>query len=74
MEDGKILGRDDFAEKYAQENEDAFMVELPPEPIYEPEPDPEPVPVDLPLFVNSTPGPEPQDEEFDFGFQGVRAH
>ena len=74
MEDGKILGREDFAEKYAEENEDAFRVELPPEPYNDEEPDPEPVFFDVPQFVGATPGPEPQDEEFDFGFTGVRAH
>lgn len=74
MEDGKILGREDFAEKYAEENGDAFMVELTPEDYKEVEPDPEPVMLDIPQFVGATPGPEPQDEEFDFGFQGVRAH
>ena len=88
MEDGKILGREDFAEKYAEENSDAFMTELSPEDVNEifqqygrnnyddepDEPEDEPVAVDIPQFVGATPGPEPQDEEFDFGFQGVRAH
>ena len=77
MEDGKILGREDFVEKYAEENADAFKVELPPEPVKnepEPEPEPEPIVMDIPQFVGATPGPEIQDEEFDFGFQGVRAH
>ena len=76
MEDGKILGRDDFTEKYAEENADAFKVELPPEPIKsEPEPEPEPISNPIPQFVGATPGPEQSQEiEFDFGFQGVRAH
>ena len=74
MEDGKILGREDFVEKYAEENEDAFKVELPPEPQVKEEPKPTPVKVELPTFVGATPGPEPQEEEFDFGFQGLRAH
>lgn len=74
MEDGKILGREDFANKYAEENADAFVVEQPQEPIKE-EPAPEPVKFDVPTFIGATPGPEPSyEEEFDFGFQGVRAH
>ena len=74
MEDGKILGREDFVEKYSEENADAFKVELPPEPEPIKEPEPEPVVAPIPQFVGATPGPEPQDEEFDFGFQGIRAH
>jgi len=76
MEDGKILGREDFIEKYSQENSDAFMVETPPEPIVpEPEPEPEPIVPNVPTFVGATPGPDLEDnDEFDFGFQGVRAH
>lgn len=75
MEDGKILGREDFVEKYAEENADAFKVDTPPEPVkVEPEPEPEPVKVDIPQFVGATSGPEPKGEEFDFGFQGLRAH
>lgn len=73
MEDGKILGREDFVEKYAEENADAFKVELPPEPVKE-EPLPEVKSEPIPQFVSATPGPEPKSEEFDFGFQGVRAH
>ena len=75
MEDGKILGRDDFVAKYRGENADAFVVETPaPAPEPEPEPfipDPEPVP----QIVAPTPGPTPSfDDTFDFGFVGVRAH
>lgn len=80
MEDGKILGREDFAEKYLEENSDAFVVDVP-APVVEPQPEPEPV-VDtvdsssIPQFVASTSGPIVQDDDvtFDFGFQGVRAH
>jgi len=72
MEDGKILGREDFFEKYAEEDPNAFKVETP-EPVIT-EPEPEPVKVDIPQFVGATSGPEPQGEEFDFGFQGIRAH
>ena len=77
MEDGKILGRDDFAEKYATENEDAFVVEKDPEPAPAPEPapSPEPTPAPVPTFVAPTPGPAPSsgdDGGFNFGFLGVR--
>ena len=84
MEDGKILGREDFAEKYAEENADAFMVETPTEPIptepIEPTEPEEPTPAEpsepIPTFVGSTPGPEPSssDNGFGFNFIGVRAH
>ena len=77
MEDGKILGREDFAEKYAAENEDAFYVEYTPdfddEVAPEPESEPEPAPV-VPQFVAPTPGPEPSSDDsgFHFNFTGVR--
>lgn len=82
MEDGKILGREDFAEKYAEENADAFVVEAEPQPTPEPEPAPaEPEPAEpsepIPTFVGSTPGPDPSataDNGFGFNFIGVRAH
>ena len=81
MEDGKILGREDFVEKYAEDNADAFVVEKEPEPIVEPEPiaepEPEPTPSEpIPTFVGSTPGPEPESTEGGFGFNfiGVRPH
>ena len=76
MEDGKILGREDFRDKYAAENADAFVVEKPapaPEPVPEPEPEPEPIPT----FVGSTPGVTPNsgaDTGFNFNFLGVRPH
>lgn len=77
MEDGKILGREDFATKYAEENADAFYVpyepevELEPDPIPAPEPEPAPV---VPQFVAPTPGPEPSSDDsgFHFNFTGVR--
>lgn len=74
MDDGKILGREDFVNKYMEENADAFVVEKPAEPTPAPEPTPEPIQV--PQFVAPTPGPTPTptDESFDFGFIGVRAH
>lgn len=76
MENGKILGRDDFAEAYSAENADAFVVEVA-EPITQPEPEPTPAPSPaVPEFVASTPGPSPDDagNAFNFGFTGVRAH
>lgn len=47
MEDGKILGADDFVAVYTQNNKDAFITE---EDIYQPEPD------NKPRFIGSTPG------------------
>ena len=83
MEDGKILGREDFVEKYAEENADAFVVEKDPEPApaeptpTEPAEPAEPTPSEpIPTFVGSTPGPEPGSGEsgFNFNFLGVRPH
>ena len=74
MEDGKILGRDDFADKYFAENADALVVEKAPEP---PAPEPTPTPqVVVPEIVAPTPGPstESTDAGFQFNFTGVRAH
>ena len=72
MEDGKILGRDDFADKYFAENADALVPEKTPEPT----PEPEPQKVVVPEFVAPTPGlsSTSQDSGFNFGFTGVRAH
>lgn len=69
MEDGKILGREDFVEKYATENADAFVVEddVTPTPSEPQEP--------LPTFVASTPGSTPANNDvFNFNFTGVRGH
>lgn len=67
MEDGKILGRDDFVEKYSLDNADAFVVD-------NPNPTPEPTPEPLPTFVAPTPGSQPPaDNGFNFNFTGVRA-
>lgn len=76
MEDGKILGREDFAEKYFAENADALVVEKTPEPTPAPAPEPEPPKVVVPEFVAPTPGPDAgnSDAGFDFHFTGVRAH
>lgn len=74
MEDGKILGRDDYLAKYREENADAFYVEPPK--VEPPTPkEPEPTPPPVPQIVAPTPGPAvPTGEEFDFGFLGVREH
>lgn len=73
MEDGKILGRDDFAEKYFAENADALVVEKPADPAPSEPPTP---PVVVPEIVAPTPGPSPdnKDNAFQFNFTGVRAH
>lgn len=73
MEDGKILGRDDFADKYFAENADALVVEKAPEPAPEPPTTPQVV---VPEIVAPTPGPAPDSQEngFQFNFTGVRAH
>lgn len=74
MEDGKILGREDFAEKYFAENADALVAEKPQETPKEPEPQQPQIAV--PEFVAPTPGPAvtPEDGGFNFNFTGVRAH
>lgn len=69
MDDGKILGADDFVSTYSADNEDAFVIERD-----EPE-----VPSEseaLPRFAESTPGNNDGNSEsgFQFNFQGVRAH
>lgn len=70
MEDDKILGREDFFAKFAEENADAFVVETP-----EPKPAPAEPTTLVPEFVAPTQGPTPQvSDEFDFGFIGVRSH
>ena len=76
MDGDKILGREDFAEKYAEENADAFYVEPVVEEATIDEPVVEDVRVDIPQFVGSTPGASSGNDnaEFDFGFTGVRAH
>lgn len=48
VEDGKIIGADDFVAIYTQNNEDAFVT-------HTPEPDPEPT-VTKPQFISSTLG------------------
>ena len=67
IENGIILGAEDFVTAYSKDNADAFVTE-----------DPNPVPNNpKPTFVNPTPGgdPAPQDNNpFHFNFTGVRAH
>ena len=51
---GNIIGKEDFASTYAEENADSFRVAKP-----EPEPTPEPAPQSIkpqPQFITSTPG------------------
>lgn len=81
MEDGKILGREDFANKYFEENNDAFVKDepIPAEPPMMEVQEPIQESVDtssVPQFVASTPGSlvDDSDASFDFGFQGIRAH
>lgn len=73
MEDGKLIGAEDFVEIYAKENDDAFYKEpevVPdPEPIVEEAPKEEPVPT----IVASTQGQSKPSEDFGFHFNGVRA-
>lgn len=70
MDNGKILGADDFVSTYSADNEDAFVVES-----TDPEPEPTPEAV-LPRFAESTPGNSDgsSDGGFQFNFTGVRAH
>lgn len=68
MDNGKILGRDDFAEAYFADNADALVPEKKEEPVSEP--------VVIPEIVAPTPGPTStaNDGGFQFNFTGVRAH
>lgn len=54
MKDDAIIGADDFAKVYADENADAFVTKT------EPQPAPQNNNVDKPQFVSSTPGATPQ--------------
>lgn len=64
MDNGKILGADDFVTSYSTDNADAFVVD---------NPDPEPG-KGKPTFVNPTGGADPTkgDNGFTFNFAGVR--
>ena len=69
MEDGRVMGADDFLQVYKQDNADAFIVEQ-----QETEPS-----TPKPTFVDSTQGggePQAEDNAFinAFNFVGVREH
>lgn len=72
MDKGSILGADDFANSYATDNADAFVVKDDEEPSVPDKQKP------APHFVDSTgnnPNPAPTgDGGFNFNFVGVRAH
>lgn len=67
MEDGKILGAEDFVTSYSTDNADAFVVDTP-------EPEPAEPKAPKPEFVNPTGSADPTDlgEHFNFNFTGVR--
>lgn len=73
MENGRLMGGEDFVSMYSEENADAFYVE-PPKP--EPKPEPtkqEPEPKSVPTFVQPTQGASGADDTgFHFNFVGVR--
>lgn len=74
MENGKLIGGEDFVGIYSQDNADAFYVEPPK---VEPEPTPEPAPAPVPTITTAAPGissPTGDDAQFSFNFTGVRAH
>lgn len=69
MDGDKILGADDFVNAYSADNEDAFFVEV------DPEPEDNSSKQSLPQFIDSTPGNDGGSSEgFHFNFTGVRAH
>lgn len=68
MDNGTILGAEDFAKTYSESNADAFVSEVEPEPI-----------APLPTFVAPTQGSEPPVDSTGgfsnaFNFVGVRKH
>ncbi len=73
MEDGKLIGAEDFVDIYSKENDDAFYKE--PEVVPQPEPVKEEAPKEepVPTFVASTQGQAKPNEDFGFHFNGVRA-
>lgn len=74
MENGRLIGGEDFVAIYSEENSDAFYVE--PEPAPTPIPAPAPKEIEIPEIVAPTPGPTPaaESDQFNFNFTGVRAH
>ena len=73
MEDGKLIGAEDFVDIYSKENDDAFYKE--PEVVPQPEPVKEEAPKEepVPTFVAPTQGQSKPNEDFGFHFSGVRA-
>lgn len=69
MDNGKILGAEDFVTSYSTDNADAFVVDD------KPEPTPEPA-KPQPQFAQPTPGVSGADDKnaFHFNFTGVRSH
>lgn len=73
MDNGRIMGADDFVASYSEENADAFIEEYNPEDydLEEPEAEPE----EVPHFVDSTQGAGSFSDPtggFNFNFTGVR--
>lgn len=67
LEEGRLIGGEDFVNMYAQDNADAFVVEKPEEPAPA-------QPVPAPTIVAPTPGPENDSSDsnaFKFHFQSV---
>ena len=67
MEDGKLIGGEDFVSMYSQDNADAFVVDTPADPT------PAPNPTPVPEISAPTPGANPEQPtgEFKFKFQSV---
>lgn len=64
LDNGKIIGADDFTKTYTAENSDAFAAEQPANP----------APQIAAATGNSTPKPESNKPVFGFNFRGVRPH
>lgn len=69
LENGKLLGLDDFVTEYKTNDPGAFAPETPP---------PDEPPANLPYFSKGTGGSEtrekPKGSSFGFNFTGVRKH
>lgn len=69
LEDGKLLGFDDYVKAYKETDPGAFALETPP---------PDKPPADTPYFSKGTGGSEtkekPKGSAFGFNFTGVRKH
>lgn len=66
VEDGKIIGADDFTAIYTSNNEDAFITEVNENEFNEPEPEPE-----KPQFLSSTPGSDDVTPDPTGGFMSA---